>query len=123
MEPVELLLVLQCPIRLDLVAVDPASPRIGDIEQRLVRRERDAVRKPETRVDDHLFTIRPDQDHLARVGSIPARDGDVDVAIARHHQVVSTESISDRRRLARAVPGKNLLLRAGGRVEPPVGSK
>ena len=64
---VVLLLVRQRAVRLDLVAVDPVRAAVGDVEQRLVGRERDAVGELQPGVDDLLLALRADVPDLAVV--------------------------------------------------------
>src|SRR5216683_1083004 len=56
-QPVVALFQIKRSVRLDEVTVDPVRSVVGDVEQCLVRRERDAVGILDTCVDDSLFAI------------------------------------------------------------------
>ena len=77
------LLVLKRAVGLDLVAVNPVRTAVRDVEQRLVRRERDAVGELQPFVHDLLGAVGLDEPDLAGVGvrAGPVRVGDVEVAV------------------------------------------
>ena len=60
------LLVGQRAVGLDLDSCRPSGWRIGDVEQRLVGRERDAVGELQAGVDDPLLALGADVPDLAR---------------------------------------------------------
>ena len=123
MQVVELLLVRQRAVGLDLVAVDPVAGEVGDVEQRLVGRERDAVGEVQPGVDDPLLALGADVPDLARLGPAADRVRDVDPAVVADDQVVAVEALGDDRRLAGLVVGEDLVGRrprtAGRRARTP----
>ena len=120
---VVLLLVRQRAVGLDLVAVDPVGAAVGDVEQRLVGREGDAVGELQSAVDDLLLALGVDVPDLARLARVPARVGDVDAAVVADDQVVAAEAVGDHGRLAVGVVGQDLARAGRDGVEPAVGAE
>ncbi len=90
-----LLLVGKRAVGLDLVAVDPVGAAVGDVEQRLVGRERDAVGELQAGVDDLLLALGADVPDLARLAGVSTGVGDVEAAVVADDQVVAAKAIGD----------------------------
>ena len=118
------LLVGERAVGLDLVAVDPVGAAVGDVQQRLVGREGDAVGELQPGVDDLLFAVGADVPDLARLvrrrgwgwsrrclpswrttRSLPRKPSAIGVDVAV------------------GVVGDDLLGARGDRVEPAVGAE
>ena len=115
---VEALLVGERSVGLYLVAVYELAPSVRYVEETLIRRELDSVRKFDPFVDHAFFAVRRNEPHFLRF-----RVGDVDVAVVGDCDVVGTEAFGDDRLAAIGLVGDDLLVCVGACVEFAVGTK
>ena len=119
----ESLLVGQRAIGLDLIAIDPMTAIIGDVEQRLVGREGDAVGELQSRVDDSAFSPLGLMYQTWLEPPAPPGWVDIDPAVVADDQVVAADALGEHRGLAAGVIRQDLAGTGGGRVEPAIGPK
>src|SRR5262245_27352576 len=122
-DPIILLLGFQRAVGLDLITVDPVRTVISDVKQRLVGRERYSIGVAQPCVHDFLLTVRLDQPDVALVDGGRVRLRDVDVPVARYHNIVAANAFGDDRRRTSGffdVISDDFLLAARHRIEASV---
>ena len=112
-------------VGLDDVTVNPVRAVVGDVEQRLVGRERDAVGELEAGVDDLFPAVGFDEPDFARfVGAAGGRIRDVEVAVVGDDEVVAGDfGGDDGRPAAGGGVGEDFARAGGDGVKAAVGSE
>ena len=115
------LLVPQRAVGLDLIRVNPVRTSVRDVEQRLVRGKRDAVRIFHAALIHRLFrAVGFDEPDAARLVFHRQRIRCVNVPVVRHGEVVPFEPIGKNFHRVIAADDEHLRLRSREHKHPPI---